>query len=363
MLTLDVSVTEVIVEAKEAAKSAGLAYVSDSEPGIRRRQRGKGFQYLNPRGECVRDPATLERIRKIVIPPAWTDVWICSRANGHIQATGRDARGRKQYRYHTQFRAVREETKYHQMVAFADVLHLVRAKVDEHLALSGLSREKVLAAVVYLLDETLIRVGNDEYARNNKSYGLTTLKRPHVAISGSELKFKFKGKSGKEWNLSLRDRRIAKVIRNCQDLPGQHLFQYVDETGDTRSVTSSDVNDYLREISGSEITAKDFRTWHGTVLAAVALNEFEAFETATAAKRNMRDAICKVAAQLGNTPTVCRKCYIHPAVLSAYLEGSAVFKATSSRRSRSEGKHRALEPEELAVLSFLRASSDYSRKA
>ncbi|MBS0234680.1 MAG: DNA topoisomerase IB [Proteobacteria bacterium] len=363
MLTLNVSATEAIADTKEAAESAGLTYVSDSDPGIRRRRRGKGFEYLNARGGSVRDAATLNRIRGIVIPPAWTDVWICSQLNGHIQATGRDARGRKQYRYHPHFRAMREETKYHQMIAFAEVLPQVRATVDKHLALSGLRREKVLAAVVYLLEATLIRIGNDEYARNNKSYGLTTLKRPHVAISGSALKFKFKGKSGKEWNLSLRDRRIAKVIRSCQDLPGQHLFQYVDETGETRNVASSDVNDYLGEISGREITAKDFRTWHGTVLAAIALNAFETFETLAAAKRNVRDAIREVAARLGNTPTICRKCYVHPEVLTAYLEGAGLFEMKTNSRKQSEQELTALAPEEVAVLDFLRIrSSPLSKK-
>ena len=362
MLTVNVSATEVIADTKEAAESAGLTYVSDSDPGIRRRRRGKGFKYLNARGGSVRDAATLKRIRRIVIPPAWTDVWICSSPNGHIQATGRDARGRKQYRYHPEFRAMREETKYHQMIAFADVLPQVRATVDEHLALSGLRREKVLAAVVYLLEATLIRIGNDEYARNNKSYGLTTLKRPHVAISGSALKFKFKGKSGKEWNLCLRDRRIAKVIRSCQDLPGQHLFQYVDETGETRNVTSSDVNEYLRDISGREITAKDFRTWHGTVLAAVALNDFEMFETVAAAKRNVRDAIREVAARLGNTPTICRKCYVHPEVLTAYLEGAVPVEAKANSRNQSEREFTALTPEESAVLDFLRMRSAVSKE-
>jgi DNA topoisomerase I len=351
MLTVNVSPPEIIADTKAAAECAGLTYVSDSSPGIRRKRRGKGFHYTDVRGGMVRDAATLKRIRGIVIPPAWTDVWICPDSDGHIQATGRDARGRKQYRYHPRFRELREQTKYEQMIAFAEGLPRIRAKVDEHLALPGLRREKVLATVVYLLEATLIRVGNDEYARNNKSYGLTTLRRPHVAVEGSSLKFKFKGKSGKEWNLGLRDRRIARVVRSCQELPGQHLFQYVDEAGERCNITSTDVNAYLRDISGAEITAKDFRTWHGTVLAAVALGELAGFESITAAKRNVRDAIRNVAARLGNTPTVCRKCYIHPEVLAAYFEGVALSSGAGARAAN--GSAATLTPHETLTLELL----------
>jgi DNA topoisomerase I len=301
---------------KRCRRIRGLTYVSDERAGILRQRSGKGFRYETARGSKVADPSTLKRIKSLAVPPAWTEVWICPARNGHIQATGRDARGRKQYRYHPRFREVRESTKYHHMLAFARSLPAIRQRVQEHLASRGLSREKVLAAVVHLLETTLIRVGSDEYARKNRSYGLTTLKRNHVEIAGSALKFNLKGKSGKVWKLNVRDRRVAKVIRACQELPGQELFQYVDDDGENRDVTSSDVNAYLREISGEDITAKDFRTWHGTVLAAMALQEFEKFDNQAGAKRNVRSAIQKVATRLGNTPTICRKCYIHPEIIT-----------------------------------------------
>lgn len=301
---LDLSVAEAVVEPKDAAEYAGLIYVSDDRPGIKRKRAGKGFRYETAQGEKIKDKAIRERIRALAVPPAWTDVWICAMANGHIQATGRDARGRKQYRYHARFREVRDDTKYHHMLAFAESLPKIRRRVQEHLALRGLPRTKVLATVVHLLEAMLIRVGSDEYARTNKSYGLTTLRNRHVEVNGSALKFNFKGKSGKVWKLHVRDRRIAKVIRACQELPGQELFAYIDEDDQARDVTSSDVNDYLREISGEDITAKDFRTWHGTVLAAMALRECEKVDSQAGAKRNVRDAIQKVAARLGNTPTI-----------------------------------------------------------
>ncbi|MCC2677056.1 MAG: topB, partial [Ramlibacter sp.] len=259
------------VDLAEAARSAGLSYVNDDEPGIRREAAGDGFTYRRDRGAVVRDEATLQRIRKLAIPPAWTDVWICPSAQGHLQATGRDARGRKQYRYHPRFREAREETKYEHMLEFARALPELRSKVADHMALRGLPREKVLATVVHLLEATLIRVGNDDYARENRSYGLTTLRDRHVAVEGGQLRFEFKGKSGKTWRLQVQNRRVAKVVRACQELPGQRLFQYRDEQGELREVTSSDVNAYLREITGRDITAKDFRTWAGTVMAALAL--------------------------------------------------------------------------------------------
>ena len=245
-----------VADPKESAEAAGLIYVSDEKPGIRRKRSGKGFRYENAHGAAVRDAPTLSRIRGLAVPPAWTDVWICPKNNGHLQATGRDARGRKQYRYHAHFREVREGTKFQRMMAFAEKLPAIRAKVQEHLTLRSLSRERVLATVVQLLESTLIRVGNEEYARTNKSYGLTTLKNRHVEVNRSALKFNFEGKSGKVWRLDIQDRRIAKVIRACQDLPGQELFQYVDGEGQIRDVTSSDVNAYLREITGEDITAK-----------------------------------------------------------------------------------------------------------
>jgi DNA topoisomerase-1 len=350
---LDLSAAEAVVDPKDAAEYAGLSYVSDERPGIIRKRSGKGFRYEDPQGDKVDDEATLKRIKTLAIPPAWTDVWICSSANGHIQATGRDARGRKQYRYHNRFREVRESTKYHHMLAFAESLPAIRRRVQEHLSLRGLAREKVLATVVHLLEATLIRVGSDEYARTNKSYGLTTLKNRHVEVEGSELKFNFKGKSGKIWKVKVRDRRIAKVIRACQDLPGQELFQYVDENGDNRDVTSSDINDYLRDISGEDITAKDFRTWHGTVLAALALQEFQKFDSQAGAKRNIREAIQHVAARLGNTPTICRKCYIHPEIFTTYVEGSLLLDIKEKVEEELRDDLADLRPEEAAVLTLL----------
>jgi len=352
MLTL--SAAEAVVDVKDAAEYAGLTYVSDARPGIQRKRSGKGFRYVNSRGRSVRDETAFARIKKLAIPPAWTNVWICPTANGHIQATGRDARGRKQYRYHARFREVRDSTKYHHMLAFAESLPAIRAKVQEHLGLRGLPREKVLATVVHLLESTLIRVGSDEYARTNKSYGLTTLKNRHVEVDGSALRFNFKGKSGKVWKLHVRNRRVAKVIRACQELPGQELFAYVDEDGSARDVTSSDVNDYLREITGEDITAKDFRTWHGTVLAALALREFQTFDSDAAVKRNIRDAIQKVAARLGNTPTICRKCYIHPEIITTYVEGSLLLEVKDRAEEELREGLAMLSAEETAVLTLLR---------
>jgi DNA topoisomerase I len=351
---LDLSAAEAVVDPEDAAEYAGLVYVSDERPGIRRRRSGKGFTYQAGTRK-IDDPETLERIKALAIPPAWTNVWICPNANGHIQATGRDAKGRKQYRYHARFRAVRESTKFHHMVAFAKSLSSIRAAVNSHLSRRGLPREKVLAAVVHLLDATLIRVGSDEYARSNNSYGLTTLRGRHVEVNGTTMRFNFKGKSGKVWNLSIRDRRIAKVVRNCQDLPGQDLFQYVDDEGETRDVTSADVNAYLREVSGEDITAKDFRTWHGTVLAAMALQEFEKFDSQAGAKRNIRDAIQTVAARLGNTPTICRKCYIHPEIFACYAEGALLLQVKQQLETELRNDLATLKPEEAAVLTLLQA--------
>ncbi len=343
---------------REPSPSAGLVYVTDEERGIRRERKGDAFEYFRPNGERLRDEAALERIRKLAIPPAYTDVWICTKANGHLQATGRDARGRKQYRYHPQFREVRESTKYERMLEFARTLPAIRAKLAEHMALRGLPREKVLATVVHLLETTLIRVGNDDYAKQNKSYGLTTLRNPHVKVDGSELRFQFKGKSGKTWRLQVKDRRIAKIVRACQELPGQRLFQYKDEAGEVREVTSADVNAYLREITGADITAKDFRTWAGTVLAALALREFEAFDSQAAQKKNLKAAIERVAARLGNTPTICRKCYIHPEVLNAYVEGQLLLEVKKEVEGELREDLGRLRPEEAAVLAMLQARLD-----
>ena len=344
---------QAIVDPKEAAASAGLKYVSDTRPGIRRKKAGKGFTYIRADGSKLGEPDALQRIRALAIPPAWTDVWISPWPDGHIQATGRDAKGRKQYRYHARFREVRELTKYEHVVAFADALPLMREKVREHMALRGLPREKVLATVVHLLESTLIRVGNDDYAKQNNSYGLTTLKNRHVAIDGNEVRFRFTGKSGKQWSVRVRDRRIAKIIKACQELPGQELLQYVDEDGKCRDVTSTDVNDYLREITGKDITAKDFRTWAGTVLAAMALNELESFDSAAQAKRNLRAAIEKVSSRLGNTPTICRKCYVHPEVLNSYMDGKLLLELKAKTESELRSGIESLKPEEAAVLALL----------
>ena len=336
-----------------AAKAAGLRYVTDSKPGIRRDKDGEGFRYLDAKGEPVEDEATLKRIKSLVIPPAWTDVWICSQANGHLQATGRDAKGRKQYRYHPKWRNVRDEVKYERMINFGKALPTIRAEVDKALKQPGLPREKMLATIVYLLEATMMRVGNEEYARTNKSFGLTTLRNRHVKVDGSDVEFKFRGKSGVYHKIHVHDRRLARIIRSTRDLPGQELFQYIDEDGETHSIDSSDVNDYLRTITGEDYTAKDFRTWSGTVLAALALQEFEKFDSETQAKKNIVRAIESVAEKLGNTPSICRKCYVHPAVLESYLEGSVV-EAMRERTEQhlSEDLH-TLQPEEAAVLAML----------
>ncbi|MDO9426909.1 MAG: DNA topoisomerase IB [Methylobacterium sp.] len=344
-----------VADPRDAAEEAGLAYVDDATPGLTRRRSGTGFSYRDPKGAAVRDAKTLARIRALAIPPAYTDVWICARANGHIQATGRDAKGRKQYRYHADFRAARDQTKFEHIMTFADVLPGLRARVDADMGKAGLPREKVLATVVHLLETTLIRVGNDDYARTNKSFGLTTLRDRHATIAGAALSFRFKGKSGKTWDLGVKDRRVARIVKACQDLPGQELFQYRDADGTVRDVTSADVNAYLREITGQPVTAKDFRTWAGTVLAALALQEFEAFDSAAAAKKNLRAAIESVASRLGNTPTICRKCYIHPQVLDGYLEGDLLLQVKDAVADELRHDLTRLKPEEAAVLGLLQA--------
>ncbi|WP_334489540.1 DNA topoisomerase IB [Bradyrhizobium algeriense] len=345
---------QAIVDPRDAAESAGLRYVSDERPGIGRKKAGTGFSYRRPDGSRLIEPDALKWIRALAIPPAWTDVWICPFPDGHIQATGRDAKGRKQYRYHARFREVRESTKYEHVVAFAGMLPSIRETVREHMALRGLPREKVLATVVHLLETTLIRVGNDDYARQNSSYGLTTLKNRHVGVEGNEVRFRFTGKGGKQWSLRVRDRRVAKIIRACHELPGQELLQYIDEPGNCQDVTSTDVNEYLKAITGKDITAKDFRTWAGTVLAAMALSELESFDSAAQAKRNLRGAIEKVSARLGNTPTICRKCYIHPEVLNSYMDGNLVLEIKSQAESELRNAVVNLKPEEAAVLALLR---------
>ncbi|MCP8938925.1 DNA topoisomerase IB [Alsobacter sp. SYSU M60028] len=352
--TIDLDAGERLVEQREAAESAGLVYVSDDVPGIGRRRAGSGFAYVDAKGATVRDPATLARIRSLAVPPAWRDVWICPVPEGHIQATGRDDKGRKQYRYHPKWREVRDGSKFEHMLDFARALPALRRRVADDMAGGRLTREKVLATVVHLLESTLIRVGNPDYARQNGSYGLTTLRDRHVSIDGKELRFAFTGKSGKTWRLRVADRRIARIVKACQDIPGQHLFQYFDEDGERRPVTSSDVNAYLREATGQDITAKDFRTWAGTVLAAMALKEFEALDGAARTKKNVKVAIERVAARLGNTPTICRKCYVHPEVVNAYLEGSLLEEVEQEVEQELRDELDTLKPEEAALLVLLR---------
>ena len=342
-------------ESVASAEAAGLRFVSDESKGITRHKRGKGFRYQSTSGKPLKDRAELARIRKLAIPPAWTDVWICPSPSGHIQVTGRDARGRKQYRYHPDWNRIRDEAKYDRLLTFARALPRVRKTVHEHMSERGLGRKKVLATVVHLLETTLVRVGNREYARDNKSYGLTTLQDRHVSFGASEVRFKFRGKTGKEWRLKVSDRRVARIVRSCQELPGQHLFQYENDDGEICQISSADVNGYLREIGGAEITAKDFRTWAGTVLAAMALCEFERFDSETAAKRNIRAAIEMVAARLGNTTTICRKCYVHPEVLSCYLEGALVKSLKQKIRKGLREEIARLRPEEAATLVLLQS--------
>ena len=345
-----------------SAREAGLRYVTDAGTGIGRRRRGTGFTYLGPDGKAIRDPEILARIRSLAIPPAWTEVWICTDPRGHLQATGRDARGRKQYRYHPRWREVRDATKYERTVAFGLALPHMRERIDEDMAKRGLPREKVLATVVELLEATLIRVGNREYVRENRSYGLTTLRDHHVDVDGPTIEFHFRGKGGKDHRVTVEDPRLARVVKRCQDVPGQELFQYLDRDGRRQAVDSSDVNDYLREISGQDFTAKDFRTWAGTVAAAWALEEFEEFDSEAQAKRNIVQAIEKVAATLGNTPAVCRKCYVHPTILDAYMEGS-MLGALRRRAGKMAESLGGLEPEEAAVLALLQHRLSLEAKA
>jgi DNA topoisomerase I len=345
---------QTIVDSKDAAEAAGLLYATTDAPGISRRRAGKGFAYRGANGERVADAETLKRIRALAIPPAWTAVWICDDPNGHIQAIGYDEKARRQYRYHPKFREVRDGVKFEHMMAFAEALPRLRRQVALHMAAPGLGRRKVLATVVHLLETTMIRVGNLSYAKENKSYGLTTLQVRHVKVDGAELKFHFRGKSGKTWKLNVRDRRVARIVKSCQDLPGQHLFQYLDEEGGRQAVTSADVNDYLKAVSGSDITAKDFRTWTGTVLAAMALAEFERVDSRARAKKNVTQAIERVSARLGNTPTICRKCYVHPEVLNAYLDGGLLLEVRQTIDDQLRDELETLRPEEAAVLAFLR---------
>jgi DNA topoisomerase-1 len=348
-------ILEIVTDPAESAKAAGLRYVSDTTPGIRRKRAGKGFYYVDADGKRVRDEETLARIKSLVIPPAWTGVWICRNPKGHLQATGRDARGRKQSRYHPRWREVRDETKYERMMIFGAALPMIRERVEQDLKLPGLPRAKVLATIVRLMETTLIRVGNEEYARQNESYGLTTMRNKHVDVDGATVTFHFQGKSRVQHTVDITDRRLARIVQRCHDIPGYELFQYVDRDGTRHSVDSADVNEYLREISGQDFTAKDFRTWAGSVLACEMLWEFEKFESETEAKRNVVQAIKQVAARLGNTPSVCRKCYVHPVVLDGYMSG-AILEGVKRRveEEQEAAVGTALRHQEEALLKLLR---------
>lgn len=329
------AVDEADLEAAEAAESAGLRYVTDAMPGISRRRRGRGFEYRDARGRLITDEAELARVRAIAVPPAWSDVWISPSARSHILATGRDARGRKQYRYHPRWREVRDANKYERLAAFGEALPALRQRIDEDLNRPGLPREKVVAAVVRLMDQTLIRVGNDAYARDNDTYGLTTIRSRHVQLDGHEIRFRFKGKGGKTIEIDVRDRRAAAVVRRCQELPGQELFASLDEDGTVRDIGSEHVNDYLREATGKAFTAKDFRTWGGTVLALRALLEVGDYRSQRKAKRNVRTAIEAVAHMLGNTVAVCQRCYVHPVIVDAYVGGELLEPCRRMRARRT----------------------------
>jgi DNA topoisomerase-1 len=337
----------------ESAKAGGLHYVTDERPGIRRERAGSGFRFRLPDGGLVKDTNAIARIKSLAIPPAWKDVWISTDPNGHLQATGRDARRRKQHRYHARWREIRDETKYTRILTFAKALPRIRKRVRAALRLPGLPRDKVLAAVVRLLEVSLIRVGNDEYARDNDSFGLTTMKDRHVRVRGATLRFRFRGKAGKDHIVDIQDRRLARIVKGCQDLPGQELFQFVDDDEKLQDVRSGDVNEYLRQISGEDFTAKDFRTWAGTVLAAIALREFEKFDSQTEAKKNIVRAIESVAERLGNTAAICRKCYVHPEVIDAYLDGTLVNTIKQRAEQQLSGSVKKLRPEEAAVLGLL----------
>ena len=337
----------------DSAKSAGLRYVSDDRPGIARKTSTLGFKYYRPDGRLVRQPSELTRIAKLAIPPAWTDVWICADSRGHLQATGRDARGRKQYRYHHEWRQTRDETKYERMPAFAVALPKIRMRTNADLARPGLPRPKVLAAVVQLLEKSLIRVGNEEYARDNNSFGLTTFRNKHVRVRGSRVHFEFRGKSGVRHSVKVSDRRLARIVKHCRDLPGQELFQYLDESGQRCAVGSGDVNDYVREISGEDFTAKDFRTWAGTVLACTALREMATDRRSRPAATHVVQAIDAVAGILGNTRAVCRKSYIHPGVIDTFLSGAM----TRSLQGQTARRRAWLSADELATLAVLRLTT------
>lgn len=358
--TLVVS-NEVTSDGVATAQLAGLRYTTDEQPGIHRRRKGRGFVYLDRDGVPIRDEGELRRIRRLAIPPAWTDVWISPTPLGHIQATGRDARGRKQYRYHGRWREVRDEAKYAKLGDFAKALPHIRERVDADLGRPGVPRDRVLATAVRILEETFMRVGNVEYARANGSFGLTTLRAKHVDVEGSRIVFRFRGKSGKDHEVDVRDRRLARVIARLEQLPGQELFRYLDDDGELRTIGSDDVNEYLREISNEDLSAKDFRTWAGTVLAARALADLGPARNERIAQKRVVQAIDVVAARLGNTRAVCRKCYVHPGILDAYAAGDL---PAALRRPEYARKGHGLSRHEAAVAAVLaRATKRAARRA
>ena len=338
-----------------SAAAAGLRYVTDAMPGIRRHRHGRGFTYIDEDGQVIRSPERIKRFRSLVIPPAWTEVWICPHEDGHLQVTARDARGRKQYRYHPRFRQHRDGTKFERMFALSDVLWKIRERVESDIELPGLARDKIMATVVWLLETTLIRIGSDEYRKANKSFGLTTLRRRHVAVVGSELRFEFRGKSGIQHAVSVTDKRIARIVQRCQELRGEELFKYLDDDGKRQEVDAEDVNAYLQEVTGRDITAKDFRTWAGTMLAAEALRAIGPAKTKREAERNIVAAVDMTAKRLGNTRSVCRKYYIHPILIEAYLAGSVLPPLPERRWSKRKSKGPALRQHEMDVLAFLKA--------
>jgi DNA topoisomerase-1 len=338
-----------------SAEAVGLLYVTDTMPGIRRRRHGRGFTYTDPDGNVIRDRAMLRRFRSLVIPPAWTEVWICPSPDGHLQVTARDGRGRKQYRYHPSFREHRDGVKFDRMIALSDVIQRIRERVESDIAKPDLPREKVMATIVWLLERTLIRVGTQEYAKANKSFGLTTLRTRHVQIDGSRLRFDFRGKSGVVHAVAVTDRRIARIVQRCAELPGYELFQYVDDAGQRQAVQAEDVNAYLREIAGREVTAKDFRTWAGTMIAAQALRDMGPARTKKDAERNVLKAIDLTASQLGNTRSVCRKYYIHPTLISAYLAGTVLPPVPERTWKERQPQHAVMRQHEAEVLAFLKA--------
>lgn len=335
-----------------SARFAGLRYILDTAPGIRRQLNGSGFKYIEPDGTLITNADQLTRLKTLAVPPAWKDVWICPNPQGHLQATGRDAKGRKQYKYHPLWREVRDSNKFYRMISFVEALPAIRDRVQKDLELRGLPKEKILATIVHLLELTLIRVGNEEYAKENNSYGLTTMRNHHLRVNGSKIRFQFKGKSGKSHSVGIKNKRLARILKKCQEIPGQELFQYIDEDGNPISIDSSDVNDYLRSITSQDFTAKDFRTWAGTIYTFMTLRNFDPYQSEADAKTQIKLTIETVAELLGNTPTICRKCYIHPQVLDGHLDRS-LTKLECKPAKRVPG----LAAEEVLVLSFLRKQS------